>query len=118
MINLLKFFRNLFKTNKKKKTIFGKKLIISVGQTSADDEDGDSSAGYKVQSGKIDVRKLSSRKWYSKDRLDFEIWDTLEIIPKTRTAVINYWHYNYPNTKTYRIRLFREWRKNKGIIKI
>jgi len=111
----------LFGNNKKKaklKTLFGKKLIIEVGQTSADDPEGDRSAGYKVKEGKIQIKNLGKRRWKSKDGLDFDIWDTLEIQAKTRTAVIIYRLYDYPHTRTYRIRLFKYWKKNKGVIKL
>ncbi len=117
---LKKIFQVIFGKNlrKKQKTFFGKKLIIEVGQTSADDEDGDRSAGYEVKEGKIQIKNLRKRRWKSKDGADFEIWDSLEIQPKTRIAVIKYQVHRHLDTQTYRIRLFKYWKENKGVIKL
>ena len=116
-----RIFRKIFglsrKSSKRKsgfKTIFGKKLIIWVGECSADDQDGDSWAKYKVVEGKVKKRVIDKIRSKSKDNLDYDNYDKLEIVPLSRTAVILYESHKgvgFVPSKKYRVRLFKYYQK-------
>jgi len=107
------------KKQRKQKTTLGKTLIVRVGETSADDQDGDLVGQYQVKEGKVKTRVLSKTRRQSKDGLDFDRWDTIEIRPVTRTAVVTY-QLKSPHwtQKSKRVRLFKYWKRDTGVIRL
>jgi len=96
-------------TKTKTRTLCGKHLKIWVGETSADDEDGDCDGYYKIISGKVQ-RKVLKREYWG-DKVDFRRWKQILITPISRTAVIKYTYHagagSLPS-KITRIRLFKD----------
>lgn len=122
----MSFIKNLLiyffpKRNNKKSIFRGKKLIISVGEKSADDEDGDCRSNYFVIEGKVRERTINRTNLRSKDGLDFSSFKLVELTSLSRISKIAYFSHKGSSTiksKRYIIQLFKNYQKGGGTIKL